>query len=111
MNDDEPKPPLEYRNYTDDSPERKRNVGVFIGGMAIGVVVIVVWGCANFTLPEGPYTAPKHHLLVAAFGCVGISAGVIGVALLRGPRRRFLLAGILLGIALTCIIEGICYFG
>jgi len=111
MSDDEPKPPLQYRNYTDDRPERKRNLGVFLAGMAIGIVVVVVWGCANFSLPEPPFNAPKHHVLVAALGCVGVTAGVVGIALLRGPRRRFLLAGILLGIALTCTIEGICYFG
>jgi peptidoglycan/LPS O-acetylase OafA/YrhL len=109
MSDDEPKPPLEYRNYTDDAPERKRSFGTFIGGMAIGVAVIVVWGCANFTLPE--FQPPKHHRLVAAFGCVGVSAAVIGVTQLRAPRRRFLLAGFLLGAALTCLVEGICYFG
>ena len=112
MSEDDPKPPIDYRNYVDDRFERRRHAGAFIGGMLPGAFIIVIWGCLNFSIPEPPtFATPKHHVLVAALGCDAIASGVIGALMLRGPRRRFFLAGFLLGMSLTCIMEGICYFG
>lgn len=104
--------PLDYRNYKDDKPQRRRNVEAFILGMLPGILVVFIFGCLNFSLIEPPGSTPAGKpKLVAIFACAAVIAGVAGGYMLRGPHRRFLFAGFLLGMALASIIEGICYFG
>jgi hypothetical protein len=112
----DPKPPLEYRNYSDDRPERKKNAGAFVGGMFPGIILISVCGFFNAIAHiqlESPVPFPEKFKIatLVVFGSIGIVAAMFGISLLRPPRRRFMLAGFLLGVALTCIIEGLCFFG
>lgn len=113
MPDEPPQPPLEYRNPADDRPPRT-NSAAFILGLFGGTALIAVCGVSdalwhvNIGGPPPPRPNP-FNLSVCIFGSIAIVAGVVGILVLKRQPRRFLLAGFLLAMAVTCIIEGICF--
>ncbi len=114
MNEKDPKPPLEYRNYSDDKPQRRSNSQALAWGMINGMLLVGFGGC-YLALGQMNHTAvsqPRHtHLnkFVVAFAVLAIVAGIAAALSLRAQRRRFALAGFLLGIAITCLLEGLCF--
>jgi hypothetical protein len=67
--------------------------------------------------PSLPYRDPRDDLperrgnaasfaVGFAFGAAIVAAGV----LLRSRRRRWMLAGFLLGIGVTSLVEGLCFY-
>ncbi len=112
MEPPDPKPPLEYRNYSDDRPDRLKNAGAMVMGILLGGYLTAFVGCANFSIDAPPsHSANQKMGLVAGFAIAAVITSVLAGFVLKRQPRRFLLGGFLLGIALTSIIEGVCFFG
>ena len=83
----DPKPALEYRNYSDDRLGPRKNIGSFFLGMVPGIILVTIYGCANYQMPIYPFS-PRTVMFMQApvFGCVAVVAAVVGAAFLRGRR-------------------------
>jgi hypothetical protein len=117
-------PSLPYRDSRDDLPERRGNAASFIAGFAVGAAIVVFVGCANFEITHIPVPPPTTGTttrpttgraarplgLPLAFAAVGIAAVAGGLFLLRSERRRWMLVGFLLGIGVTSLLEGLCFY-
>lgn len=111
--EDEDKSPIPYRNYDDDRPDRRRNIRSMLKGAFAGAFLTAFFGCANFLAAEGPRRAnatSDRFNTVLIFGVAAIIAVGLGILALRSEPRRFMLGGFLLGIGLTALIEGACFF-
>jgi hypothetical protein len=93
--DDDPKSPLEYRNYSDDRPERRKKISALIGGVVTGVFVV---GFVGFIMALGSIemhttTRPtSNQPIVFAFACGAVITGILAFLALRCSNRRFALA-------------------
>jgi hypothetical protein len=113
-------PSLPYRDPRDDLPERRGNAASFAVGFAFGAAIVVFVGCANFSIHPAPVSRPttgytgrsrvRPPSLPLTFAAVGIAATVAAGVLLRSRRRRWMLAGFLLGIGVTSLVEGLCFY-
>jgi hypothetical protein len=111
--EDQDKTPLPYRNYDDDRPLRRTHIASILGGGITGALITAFFGCANFLVAEGPHRASAtsdRFDLVLLFGIAAIVTSGLGILALRSEPRRFMLGGILLGIGVTALIEGICFY-
>ena len=105
--------PLEYRAPREDRPPRGQVVGPFIGGMVIAFVCIPIIGLLWLNDLRLSAKAEPHDWVirtpVVVFGLVGIAAGFGCVAVWRARGRHYFALGILVGLTVACLIEGLCY--
>jgi len=113
--------PLEYRNGQQELRPFAGRVLQSIGGAAIGFIavsfLVFVWGIVNLDLRAypGPPASPPPPLPFKWKGPLVLSIGVLSVlglfayAMYRQNRFRWFAAGILLGIGLTALGEGLCF--
>jgi hypothetical protein len=113
---DEPKA-LDYRDGKDDLPQMVPNAGRFVFGGVIGAGLIGFAGLVGFgdnlhideLHPHPP--GPVLWNWIIPFAVLSIAGLIFGVFAIRKPRRRFLLAGFLLGLGVCALCEGICFSG
>ena len=122
---DDPKKPDEQRsagelhplNYAPpDRSDLPTKLGAPIGGVIVSACLIGFFGAVGYPYPiDRPTTGPAVMINwseVAAW--LVLSAGAVIVAVLRWNRRplpagRWFGMGLLLGAALTALLEGACY--
>src|SRR5581483_8577965 len=114
--------PLDYRDGRQDLRPLASRIGEAFGGALIGFATVsfllVIWGVTNtdfrpYAAPPAPPPPPlpfrwKGPLLFSAavLSVLGLSALAI---YRRRERWRWLAAGILLGIGVTALGEGLCF--
>jgi hypothetical protein len=113
--------PLDYRDGRQELRPLGKRIGEALGGALIGFAAVsfllVVWVLPNLDLR--PYTGPPAPpppplpfqwtgpLIVS--GIVLSALGISAYAMYRRGRWRWLAAGILLGIGVTALGEGLCF--
>jgi hypothetical protein len=108
---------LPYRAGRDDFPEARRAVGQVIGGAILAVItvcgVVAFWIMANLDLSPPPHPNPplnwKVPTIITIIAASFLSLVTLVVTYRRG-KRSFAL-GVLIGIGLSALIEGICFSG
>jgi hypothetical protein len=116
LSEEEPKPPrdLEYRDRQLDSPERDPVMAQFVGGAVFGVLAVGVVGLCVFLATMQIARAPSagttvSHRPAAVIGFLSLAA-VAGIFFRRQRgRRHSAFAGMLCGVAVAALIEGLCF--
>ena len=119
MSESDQRQPLDYRNAAADRVGLSNRVIAALGGAAIsaGVVtfLVAVWVIANLNLGPPPASAPSSPTPLIWKGpaiFTGVALGcLVGIALLAYRRQRFrwFAVGLLIGIGVTALAEGICF--
>src|SRR5436853_254657 len=90
-------------------------VGAVLAGAVVGVITIFFAGCGVMNVvgyplfsegaarPQVQWWAPILFFILTFVGVAGI------IALWRTDRRRWFLQGVLLGVAMMCLLEGFCF--
>ena len=105
--------PLDYRDGRQELRPLANRVLQAIGGAVIGFVAVsillLVWGIANtHWVPKTPVPFNwKGPLLIS--GIVLSLLGLAVYAIYRGERMRWFAIGMLLGIGVTMLAEGLCF--
>jgi hypothetical protein len=107
--DESPRGPLDYE--TPPRPGRGRAVRHCLGGAAVGIAIVVVIGCfGSLSIMPFPGTQGRANWrarAAAVWIAVALLAGLSAVPVFK--RRRPFAAGLLIGMAVTALCEGICY--
>ena len=112
-----PPEPLEYRDWREDAPKRKRTAGQFAAGFVCGVGAVFFSGC-NFVLTNIYYNPRPRSFQTDVFNWRGpaVVAAVVltllgGIMLFARARgKRPFVAGALVGVGLMALIDGICFY-
>jgi hypothetical protein len=118
MNDQgQPKPVLGYRTPADERLAVPWRALAFAAGAIPGAVVVLFFGLewylllyVNFGSPRAQQYRPGGRGVPAlTFGLLAAAAAV-GVAIIwRAERRRWVILGLLTGVGVAALVEGICF--
>lgn len=103
--------PLDY--FHADRVESSRWAAGFFSvlGFLSGAAAVVALGGFTFLNLYGFESRGQHVQLlpVIAFGVVGVTAALLAVNLIKARTRRLFVAGLLIGVAAACLLDGICF--
>lgn len=110
MPENDPPPPLNYHPYRVLRGETTARALRYFGGLLLAMFVVAVIGCLGFPFLQRPHPFMRRYIV--GFALVAITAGVaLAVAFLKGDkeRRRWFLLGLLTGLCVSALLEGLCF--